>query len=77
VSQFVCDTDCTYYSHINHGEDAQHYKFNDSHKRSFILVTEDEYVGVASKSYQLVQQYLPTAPTAFVTAICRQFVEVH
>jgi len=24
VSQFVCDTDCTCYSHINHGEDAQH-----------------------------------------------------
>jgi len=38
---------------------------------------EDEYVGVASNSYQLVQQHLHTAPTAFVTAICRQFVEVH
>jgi len=24
VSQFVCDTDCTCYSHINHGEDVQH-----------------------------------------------------
>ena len=24
VSQFVCDTDCTCYSHINHGQDVQH-----------------------------------------------------
>jgi hypothetical protein len=54
LSQFVYDTDCTCYGRINHAENVPHEKFKDSHKKCFIFLTENEYVGVAHNPYQLV-----------------------